>query len=616
MASPDRAPLAAGSVDAVAARALRALIPPPRIRMSAWVERHVVLPAGVSAQPGRVQLWPFQREIADAIGDPDLERVSVLKSARVGYSSLLVGAVAGFVANDPAPILVVVPTEADARTFVVSGVEPIFAASPAVADALDDDREEGKRNTLLARRFAGGSLRIVAAKAPRNLRAHTARVLFLDEVDGMEVTAEGSPVLLAEKRTLSFANRKIVLGSTPTREDTSLILRAWAQSDQRVFEVPCPACGAFAEITWAQIVWDDDRPETARRRCPDCEAETPEAAKPAMVAAGHWRATRPEVRGHAGFRLNALVSPHANAAWGKLAAEFLAAKDDPALLQVFVNTVLGEAWRGEGEELAEADLVARAEPGWGLDAGLPAEALVLTAGVDVQHDRLEASFLGWGADGTAFALGHVVVWGQWDDPATWSELDHLLGRRWAHALGGTIPLDAVAIDAGDGTTMKAVTDFTAPRTRRRIVAIKGAAGFSRPLIERAAARPRPGTTRRPPPLWIVGVDTGKTWLLDRLARPGVSAGPVRFSAELPEVWYEQLTSERSVVRMSRGAPSRRFERIPGRRAEALDCVVYALAARQLVQVPDWDARRGELALAEPPPARPAPVLQSGWMARR
>lgn len=599
------------TVDEVAARALRALIPPPRIRMSDWIEANVILPAGVSAQPGRMRLWPFQREIADAIGDPGLERVTVLKSARVGYSSLLVGAVAACVANDPAPILVVVPTEADARTFVVAGVEPVFAASPAVADALDEDREEGRRNTLLARRFPGGSLRVVAAKAPRNLRAHTARVLFLDEVDGMETTAEGSPVLLAEKRTLSFADRKIVLGSTPTREDVSLVLRSWSQSDQRVFEVPCPHCGAFAEIAWVQIRWEEGRPETAARVCPDCGTLTDEAAKPAMVAAGRWRATRPEVKGHAGFRLNALVSPHANAAWGKLAAEFLAAKDDPGLLQVFCNTVLGEAWREEGEELEEADLVARAEPGWGLAAGVPAEVLALTAGVDVQHDRLEAGFLGWAADGTAFVLGHVVLWGAWDEPGTWSDLDALLGRRWAHALGGTIALDAAAIDAGDGVTTKAVLAFCAPRSRRRVVAVKGAAGFARPLIERASSRPRPGSTRRTMPLWLAGVDTCKAWIFARVARPG----PMRFSGELPPVWFEQFVSERAVVRMSRGTPTRRFERIPGRRAEALDCVAYALAARQLV-TPDWDARRAELALAAPPAARPAPVLRSSWMSGR
>ena len=85
--------------------ALRALIPPPRLRLSEWIEREIRLPEGVSAQPGPVRLWSFQREIADAIGDPLLERVSLVKPVRVGFTTLLTSALAAFVANDPAPSL-------------------------------------------------------------------------------------------------------------------------------------------------------------------------------------------------------------------------------------------------------------------------------------------------------------------------------------------------------------------------------------------------------------------------------------------------------------------------------------------------------------------------------
>lgn len=590
------------TIEEIAARACRALIPPPRLRLSEWIEAHVHLPDGVSAQPGPVQLWPFQREIADAIGDPALERVTVVKPVRVGYTTLLTSAVASFVANEPAPILCLLPAEADCRDYVVSDVEPIFAASPAVAEALDDDRDDADRNTLLSRRFPGGSLKVVAAKAPRNLRRHNARVLFIDEADGMEPTAEGSPILLAERRTLSFPDRKIVMGSTPVHDETSHVLRAYAASDGRVFQVPCPDCGTFAEITWSQIIWDSEKPETARWLCPSCGSEVPERHKPEMVAAGRWRATRPEVRGHAGFRLNALVSPHVNAAWSRLAAEFLAAKDDPTTLQTFANTILAEGWRGEGDELAEDELASRAEP-WGLEA-VPEDALAMTAGVDVQHDRLEVTFAGWAEDGTAFVLGHRVIWGAWDDDATWAQLDTLLQTRAPHALGGRIGLDAVAIDAGDGQTMDAVMHFVRPRQRRRFMAIKGAGGISRALIERSSSRHRSGTK-----LWIVGVDAAKSQLFARLAR-GAS---IRFSADLPRVWFEQLASERQVVRYRRGQPTRSYERIPGRRAEALDCLVYALAARQLLS-PNWPAKRDELAEARPAPA-PGPVLRSSWMTR-
>lgn len=589
------------TIEEVGARALRSLTPPPRLRLSSWIEDNIALPEGVSAQPGPVRLWPFQREIADAIGDPLIERVTLVKPVRVGFTTLLTSAVASFVANEPAPILCLLPAEADCRDYMVSDVEPIFAASKAVANALGDDREEGERNTLLSRRFPGGSLKVVAAKAPRNLRRHNVRVLFMDEVDGMEATAEGSPILLAERRTLSFPDRKIVLGSTPVHEDTSHVLRAWAQSDGRIFEVPCPECGAFAEITWDAILWDEGQPDTARWRCPHCAAEVPERHKPGMVAGGHWRATRPEVSGHAGFRLNALVSLHANASWSKLAAEFLTAKDDPTTLQTFVNTILGQGWRGEGDELADDELATRGEA-WGLD-NVPDDVLALTVGCDVQHDRLELTFVGWAEGGAAFVLGHRVIWGAWDAPDTWEELDELLRTRFPHALGGRIPIDAVAVDAGDGTTMKAVTGFCGPRARRRVLAIKGAPG-NRPLIERA------GKTKTGERLWIVGVDTGKSQIFARLTR----GATIRLSADLPRVWHEQVASERSVLRYRRGQPVRSFERIPGRRAEGLDCLVYAFAARQIVN-PDWPARRAELAQIAAPAARAAPVLTSSWMQR-
>ncbi len=582
--------------------ALRALVPPPRLRLSDWIEGHITLPEGLSAQPGPVRLWPFQREIADAIGDPLVERVTLVKPVRVGFTTLLTSAVASFVVNDPSPILCLLPTEADCRDYVVSDIEPIFGASRAVADALTRDDEEGERNTLLSRRFPGGSLKVVAAKAPRNLRRHNVRILLMDEVDAMEATAEGSPILLAERRTLSFPDRKIVLGSTPTREDTSHVLRAYAQSDGRIFEVPCPDCGDFSEILWEAIRWPEGRPAQAVWCCPSCGTLVSERRKPEIVAQGRWRPTRPEVQGHAGFRLNALVSLHANASWAKLAAEFLTAKDDPSTLQTFCNTLLGQGWKGEGDELEEADLAARGEP-WGLDA-VPEDVLALTVGCDVQHDRLELTFVGWSEAGCAFVLGHRVIWGQWDENETWQELDELLRARFPHALGGRIGIDAAAVDAGDGQTMSAVTAFCTPRTRRLVLAIKGAAG-NRPLIERAGSKTKTGAR-----LWIVGTDTAKQTLFGRLSR-GES---VRFSGDLPPVWFEQATSERAVVRYRRGQPVRSFERIPGRRAEALDCLVYAHAARAILN-PDWQARRAELALGQRPAARPAPVLRSLWMER-
>lgn len=590
------------TANAILSRARQSLLPPQKSRLSEWIEREVVLPEGTSSLPGPVRLWPFQRDIADAIGDPLIERVTLVKPVRVGFTTLLTSAVASFVANDPAPILSLLPTEADCRDYMVSDIEPTFAASPIVAKALGED--DSGRNTILSRRFPGGSLKVVAAKAPRNLRRHNVRVLFMDEVDGMENTGEGSPLLLAERRTLASADRKIVMGSTPVHEDTSHVLRSYAKSDQRIFEVPCPECGAFSEILWDQIVWDEGKPETARRACPDCKAEIAERHKNAMVAEGIWRAQRPEVVDHAGFRMNALISPLANASWGKLAQEFLANKDDPTLLQTFVNTILGQGWKGEGEEIGEHELAARAEE-FGLKL-VPAEVLALTVGVDVQHDRLELTWVGWTEHGQALILGHAVIWGEYAADETWAELDEQTRLTFPHELGGRIGPDAVAIDAGDGTTMGHVTAFCRSRIRRKVVAIKGASG-NRPAIERANSKTKDGSR-----LWIVGVDTIKTQLFQRLPKSNL----VRFSADLAPVWYEQVVSERAIVRYRRGQPTRSFERIPGRRAEALDCLVYAFAVRGLVTL-NPEVRRADLSQTLVATAAATPKqAQINWLRKR
>jgi phage terminase large subunit GpA-like protein len=416
----------------------------------------------------------------------------------------------------------------------------------------------------------------------------------------MEVTSEGSPIDLAIKRTMTFADRKIIMGSTPVLEETSHVIRAYNESDGRVFEVPCPECGALTEILWQHIEWPEGEPEKAAFRCPHCSALIDESAKVAMVEAGAWRITRPEVRCHAGFRLNALISLLPNARWGILAKEFLAAKrGGPDQLQAFVNTTLGQGWRDAAEELDESELQGRAER-FGLDA-IPEPVRVITAGCDVQRDRVEIVFLGFSETET-FILGHSVVWGSPSESTTWAEVDDALKTRWKHPLGGSLGVDAAAVDAGDGETTDAVLAFCRARFSRRVVAIKGVAGFSRPAIEASKTK---GSA-----LMLVGVDSVKAQLLTRLAR----GRSVRFSDTLTADWFEQLTSERRVIRYSRGQPVRQFVRIMGRRAEALDCVTYGLAVRGLVGV-DLTRRGNELRGVASPLKLPT-VIRSKWLEGR
>lgn len=574
-------------------QALRMLRPPPRFDLSTWMEAEMRLPSDLSNESGPIRLKSVQRGIADAISDPSIQRVTLVKPVRVGLTTLLTGAIGSFVANDPGPIMVLLPTESDCRTYITSVIEPVARVTPALAMLTDQKSAESGRNTITQKGFPGGSLKVVAAKSPRNLRALNVRYLLIDEIDAMGVTAEGSPIELAINRTRSFPNAKIVLGSTPTLEETSNVLRSYASSDQRVFEVPCPACGAFTEILWGHIEFDPDDPSGAAFRCPHCEALIDEKHKRDMVAAGEWRVTRPDVAEHAGFRMNALISTLPSMAWGALAKEFVEVRDQPERLQTFVNTILAQGWRVTGEESDPSDLAARVEP-FSLES-IPAEVSFLTAGVDVQGDRLEVSIVGHGRD-AVFVLDHSILYGSPDDFETWSGLDALIQTTWKHARGGTIRLDAVAVDSGDGDTTKQVYDYC--RARRRVFAIKGDGG---------ARPPWQHSKRHGAALFIVGVDGLKSTIARRLAK----VGSIRFSDTLGVEYFNQLASERRRVTWSRGQPVARFERIPGRRAETLDCLVYALAARHGMNV-NFDRREEELATQAAPPVRKT-VVKSAWL---
>lgn len=573
------------------------------VGLAAWIEANIVLP-DTTAAPGKMRLWPWQREIADALSDPQIERVTFLKPARVGFSSLLTAAIGYYAVERPSPILVVLPTESDCRGFMIDDVEATFDASPSLRGKIGGPSIATKlRNTVTHRLFKGGSLKAVAARAPRNMRRHTARVLFIDEADAIEASAEGDPIELATRRTQTFADRKIVVGGTPIDEATSHVLRCYSESDQRLFEVPCPECGAFTFIEWRHIEWEPERPETARYRCPHCEALIDDSRKADMVVRGRWRATAPHVVGHAGFRMNSLVSLLPTTTWPKLAAEFLRVKDNPSRLKAFVNTILGEPWREDGDDIDDADLASRVEA-FGLD-NIPADVLALTIGVDCQDDRLEASIVGHSSDGVAYVLDHRVIWGDINDNATWADLDALLSSKWKHPRGGMIGVDCAVIDGGDGGHHDRVMSFANPRASRRVLCGKGVAGFARPAIQ--MSKTKKGR------LWIVGSDAVKAQIFARLAR----GRTIRFSDQLPPVYFEQLASERRVVRHVRGKPVARFERIPGKRAESLDALVYALAGRAARTI-DFSARADELRAnpATPKPKGDDGAIRSRWMQRQ
>ncbi len=442
---------------------------------------------------------------------------------------------------------------------------------------MADARSRDSNNTILHKKFLGGSITLAAANSPAGLAMRSIRYCLLDEVDRYPASAgsEGDPVNLAITRTANFWNRKIVLCSTPTTKGASRIEQAWLNSNQQSFWLPCPHCGAFQVLAWGNLVWPKDAPEKAEYRCEHCSKRIADWQKHQMLKAGEWRATRPEVTDIAGFWINGLYSPWRK--WGALAKKFLADKKSIETLREFVNTVLAEPWDDAAETTVDqAAVMARREH---YRAAAPYGAVVLTAGVDVQKDRLELELVGWGRGEESWSIEYRVLPGDPSGALVWQELDTYLERRWPHETGISLPVAACAIDSGYES--QAVYEFCRTRYHRRIFAVKGKGG-PLPVWQR---KPTAKNIRGEKP-WIVGTDTAKETIYGRLrnATPG-TPGYSHFPADREEAYFEQLLGEVLVTTYAKGQPKREWRPKPGVRQEALDARVYAYAAlRALVSM--------------------------------
>ncbi|WP_414123990.1 phage terminase large subunit family protein [Rhizobium sp. BR 317] len=509
----------------------------------------------------------------DAMAEPEVAKVVISKGSQVGYTEILNNTIGYYIDQDPSTVLIMQPTLEMAQAWSKDRLAPMVRDTPALTAKVSDSKARDSGNTMLHKTFPGGQVTIVGANSPASLASRPIRIVLADEVDRYPVSAgdEGDPLKLAQKRQLTFWNRKTLVGSTPTIKGESVIDREFQNSDRRRYFVPCPDCGVGQYLKWSQVHWnkhEGHRPETAHYVCEDCGSLWNDAQRWAAIRQGEWRATA-EFKGTAGFHIPGLLSP-----WVRLeeiVTEFLEAKDHPELLKVWTNTVLGETWEERGETVSAGPLLSRIET-YDRDS-IPDSVRVATAGVDVQGDRLEVQTVVWGAGEEAWVADYVVLHGDPSQQDTWQRLDqHLLTPLTTDA-GRSIRIHSVAIDTG-GHHAAMVLAFCKSRKARRVWPIKGAPG-AKPVWPVRASK-----TKTNENLFIVGVDTAKDAIYGRLRIPAPAPGYVHFPQDeaVNADYFFQLTAEQAVTRYRDGRPYRVWVCGAGKRNEALDTFVYAYAA--------------------------------------
>jgi len=557
------------------------LAPPPLLTISEWADANRILSPEASAEPGpwRTTRAPYLKGILDALSDPEIETVVLMTASQVGKTEVVNNLVGYHIDQDPAPMLILLPTELLGHAWSKDRLAPMLRDTPCLQHKVAPVKSRDSGNTILHKRFPGGHLTIAGANSAANLAMRPIRILAADEVDRYPASAgtEGDPVALAYRRTATFWNRKRLLTSTPGIKGFSRIEAAWEESDQRRFWVPCPDCRAHQVLQWANVTWEGNDPRTTRYACDACGSLWEETVKLELLRRGEWRPGVPGGR-TAGFHLSALYSPWAR--WEELVEDFLQAKGSPERLKVWVNTVLGETWEEAGERIS-ADMLAapgRREP-YGRDPRNPDDASpevplgagILTCAVDVQGDRLEVGVKGWGRGQESWLVYWGQIWGDPGEPAVWAELHQLLSRTWSHAGGAQLTISATAIDSG-GHHTDAVYQFCRRMRGRKVFPIIGRHQEGRPLLGRPSKANKPRV-----PLYPVGTLPAKDLIFSRLKLTQAGPGYVHLPTWADEEYLAQLTAEKVVTRFSYGRPTRSYEKTRPRN-EALDLEVYNLAA--------------------------------------
>jgi phage terminase large subunit GpA-like protein len=603
------------------------LVPERLLTVSEWSDRHRVLSSKGASEPGRWRTTrtPYLREIMDCLSPSSpVERVVFMKAAQLGATEMGSNWIGFVIHHAPGPMMAVWPTVEMAKRNSRQRIGPLIEDSAVLRELIAPARSRDSGNTVLAKEFRGGVLVMTGANSAVGLRSMPVRYLFLDEVDGYppDVDGEGNAVALAEARTRTFLRRKIFIVSTPTISGVSTIEQEYEASDQRRYFVPCPHCGHQQWLRFDRLRWERGegyaKPETAAYVCDACETAIPEHKKHWMLEQGEWRATQASARA-AGFHLSSLYSPWR--AWRDIAAAWESAiskeTGSAAAIKTFKNTELGETWVEEGESPDWQRLYERRE---NYRVGtIPFGGLLLTAGADVQRDRIEVSVWAFGRHRESWLVEHRVFMGDTARNDVWNALRDLLMESWRHECGPLISLSRLAIDTGFAT--QEAYDFVRRSKDSRVMPIKGI-GHGAALVGTPQAVDSTVSGKRLKrgiKVYSIAVGIAKLEFYNNLrktvelAEDGFTtvwpAGYVHLPAMDAE-YLQQLCAEQLVtVRDSRGYARREWQKLRERN-EALDCYVYARAAAAAAGLDrfedrHWEERERQLGIKPPETVAPA-----------
>lgn len=566
---------------------VKAMTPPAVLKVWEWADKHRILPETSSHESGqwRTDRFPFLKRIMELLSpDCDVRQIVVMKGSQLGFTEVFLNWAFYIIEFALGPMLYVQKTLDVMEVFVKQRFDTSVDSMKSIKSKIGKGtigRSTGDTGKLKI--FPGGMLRFGGANSAASLRSMPIKFLCLDEEDSFEndIQDEGSPSQLAIRRTANFPNRKIYRLSSPATKETSVIEPLFEAGTRERYHVPCPHCGHFDWIRWKNIRYENNDPETAMLLCEDCGSLIPEHYKTEMLNGGKWVPENPGAD-YPSFHISALYSPYGFYSWKDAVREWIAAKNksDNSDLKVFINTVLAETWSESNQTVKASALEEKKEK---YTAEVPEPVIVLTAGTDVQADRIECEVVGWGPGQESWSIDYKIFRGDTEKNAVWKMFDSYLGRQFTHAKGNTIGITCAGIDSGYRT--KIVYEFCRMREHRYIYPIKGNDGWGKGYINRPTKKNKFGVYG-----FTSYVDEIKSRVYSHLQitdpGPGFCHFPDKDNYDLN--YFKMLTAE-NLEKIYMKGKYKLIWRLPkGRRNEALDCRVSNIAILSIV-IPDFDS---------------------------
>ncbi|MCM5528957.1 phage terminase large subunit family protein [Parasegetibacter sp. NRK P23] len=613
---------------------LDAIRPDPSMTVSEWADAKGILPQ-TSAEAGKykVERTPYLREIMDKLSVTDpAQRIIVKKGSQLGFTEAGNNWVGYCIDLAPAPFIFIMPTDTMMKDTSKLRIEPMIKGIPDLRVKVSESKSKDGGNTILNKQFAGGFLKMIGANSPVGLSSYAARNIYGDEIDRYPISVgnEGSVVDLAKTRTATFGSRrKIYLTSSPKLKGTSQIDNEFQKTGQRYYNVPCPSCGYFQVLEFEQLRYTPGKYTDAKYECSKCKTLIEEYHKTAMLSRGKWVPKFPDKEDGFtfGYHISAMYSPYGMYSWSEMALDYEESRNDVPKQITFVNTKLGECYEPEhGEKIDHEALYERAED---YPENSPwASVAFITAGVDVQKDRLEGEIVGWIKGKTSQSIEYFQIIGDTSQDEVWRELSQIVNRTWVRQGDNVVmPLRLMAVDTGYNT--QRVYQFVQQHSLSKVVPIKGDERlkmmFSAP---KAVDVLKGGQVAGKVKVYRLGVSLIKSEIYGFL-KLRISNDPDNpEGGVVPEgychfpkreyTYFRGLTAEEEqVVENNRGFSQYQWVK-KYKRNEPLDCRVYARGAAAIVGMDRWtperwleEASQYEPEKVQPIPQKPEPEPQAG-----